>query len=194
MWGSSSGRRWRPARSARHGRMTRRRVALRWRRRWPCRSARVAAVLIAANASLAAAQGPTIEISHRARALHPGEVVVLEVRASEPFASVRATVFGSTIRFFAVTADGLWRGLVGIDLTADAGIHPVSLVATMADGSAIRRDYTLAVEPKEFPTRQLTVAPSFVNPPAEVLDRIQREAQRVVVVRRSLCKRPPLGI
>lgn len=107
---------------------------------------------------------------------------MLEVRASEPFASVRATVFGSTIRFFAVTADGLWRGLVGIDLTADAGIHPVSLVATMADGSAIRRDYTLAVEPKEFPTRQLTVAPSFVNPPAEVLDRIQREAQRVAAI------------
>ncbi len=162
--------------------MIRSRLALRWRRWWRDRSARVAAVLIAAAASLAAAQGPTVEISHRARALHPGEVVVLEVRASESFASVRATAFGSTIRFFAVTADGLWLGLVGIDLTADAGNHPVLLVATTADGAAFRRHYTLVVAAKEFPTRQLTVAPNFVSPPSEVLDRIQREAQRVASI------------
>ena len=145
-------------------------------------SALGAAVLIAASVSLGAGREPTVEISHRARALHPGEVVVLEVRASEPFASVRATAFGSTIRFFAVTADGLWRGLLGIDLTADAGSHPVSLVATTAEGAAVQRSYTLAVEPKEFPTRRLTVAPNFVSPPPEVLDRIQREAERVAAI------------
>ena len=121
---------------------------------------------------------PTLEVTHRARALHPGEVVVLEVVSSEPPVMVRATALGSTIHFFPDDDGRVWRGLIGIDLETEVGSHEVVVRATRPGGAPARAAYTLEVEPKSFPTRRLTVAPNFVNPPPEVIDRIQREATR----------------
>ena len=133
--------------------------------------------LTAGQICLSAAE-PTLEIGHRARSVQPGEVVVLEVRSSEPAVTVRATAFGSTIRFFPDPTAGVWRGVVGIDLETAPADYPVAVRASLANGETARTAYVLSVVPKEFPTRHLSVNPSFVNPPAEVIDRIQREAAR----------------
>jgi len=119
-----------------------------------------------------------LDVGHRARAIQPGEVVVLEVRPSEPLVTVKATVFGSRIRFFSDETDGVWRGLIGIDLDTRPGDYGVAVRGTTGSGDTVRATYTLAVEPKEFATRHLSVNPSFVNPPAEVLERIRHEAAR----------------
>ena len=126
----------------------------------------------------------TLEISHRARAVHPGEVVVLEVHPSEAPATLRATAFGESVRFFPISGDDdddddTWAALIGIDLTTEPGAHAVAIRATARDGTTARRTYTLDVEPKEFPTRRLNVDSSFVSPPPEVIDRIQREARQL---------------
>ena len=127
----------------------------------------------------AGAQTPAadFEISHRARELNPGEIVLLDVRPSTPPADVRATAFGQPIRFFPIESEGVWRALVGIDLTTAPGDYPVAVGLTTVGGETVRQTYTLTVEPKDFPTRRLTVNPSYVDPPPDVIERIQREAR-----------------
>ena len=128
----------------------------------------------------AAAQLLDVEVSHRARGLFPGEAVLLRVEASGPLREVRATAFERTVRFYQA-ADGVWQGLVGIDLLVEPGRHDVALriiPATTANGAALERVYTLSIEHKAYQTRQLTVAPRYVEPPPEVGERIAREAQQ----------------
>ena len=129
--------------------------------------------------------GITLDVAHRARALQPGEVVVLEVHPSQPPRTIRATAFGHSVHFFPSRDDGMWRGLVGVDLATEAGVYTVAVRATMPDGQSVRSTYTLTVEQKEFPTRHLSVSPSFVNPPPDELDRIQREAAQVAAIFRE---------
>jgi len=117
-----------------------------------------------------------IEISHRARSIHQGEVLVLLVSATENPVDVVATAFGKPVYFFQ-TPDNVWTGLVGIDLTVGAGTHDLDVTATADDGAVVQKTYPLVVESKEFPTRRLSVNPSFVSPPAEVIERIQRESR-----------------
>ena len=135
-------------------------------------------VVLGVTVSSLSAEEPALDVGHRARSVKPGEVVVLEVRPSEPVVTVLATAFGATVRFFADGPGDVWQGVVGIDLEARPDDYPVAVRATLGNGDTVRATYLLRVEPKEFPTRHLSVNPSFVNPPADVLDRILREASR----------------
>ncbi len=135
----------------------------------------VVALLLVGECS---AQELTLEVTHRARSVQPGELVVLEVRPSEPPVIIRATAFGAAVALYPDDSDGVWRGLIGIDLEARPDDYAVAIRATTGGGATVRATYPLTVAPKEFPTRNLTVAPNFVNPPPDVLDRIQREAAR----------------
>ncbi len=141
-----------------------------------------AAVLVIGYGSGLASKDVTLAISHHARAIQPGEVVVIEVRPSTPVVAVHAAAFGHGTRFFQSTPDGVWRGLVGIDLETEPGEFQLAVRASTPDGRTAHSTYTLTVEAKEFPTRHLKVSPSFVNPPADVIDRIQREARDVAAV------------
>ena len=120
----------------------------------------------------------TLDLSHRARDIHPGEVVVLEVRPSENPATLSATAFGNSLRFFRTSSE-IWVALLGIDLTTEPGSYDVLVRATARDGEVTRQSYTLSVGQKDFPTRRLNVDPSFVSPPASVIERIQREARQL---------------
>ena len=125
----------------------------------------------------AAAQPNGVTVSHHARGVAPGEAVLLRVEAPVPLTEVRATAFDETVRFYQA-ADGVWQGLVGIDLLVEPGEHDVALQIRPTDGPAIARVYTLSVEHKEYETRRLTVAPRYVEPPPEVSERIAREARQ----------------
>ena len=121
-------------------------------------------------------------VTHRARALHPGEIVVVNVRTSEAPASLEASAFGAEHRFFPAGPANVWSTLIGIDLDVEPGNHPVSVRATAVDGSAAETVYTLAVEPKQFATRRLTVEPRYVDPPPEVVERILRERDHLAAL------------
>jgi biotin carboxyl carrier protein len=126
---------------------------------------------------LAAAQPLQVEVSHRARGLFPGEAVLVEVASATPLAEVSGTIFDRPVRFYEAD-DGAWRGLVGIDLQVEPGDHDLDLQITSAGGATLERAYTLSVEDKAYPTRELTVAPRYVEPPPEVSERIAREARQ----------------
>ena len=140
-----------------------------------------AGVWLLAVAGPAAAQPLDVTVSHHARGLFPGEAVLFRVEASGPLTEVRATAFDETVRFYQATG-GVWHGLVGIDLLVEPGDHDVALRIMPAIGTAIARVYTLKVEHKEYQTRQLTVAPRYVEPPPEVSERIAREARQQAAI------------
>ena len=117
----------------------------------------------------------TLTVSHGAKVIAPGDVVLVSVRPSGPLASVEGTVLGHRVTFWRVDTDAEWRGLVGIPLDTSANAHDLLVKATGADGATASRAIKLRVQPKQFATRRLTVDPRFVDPPASEVERILRE-------------------
>ncbi len=135
-------------------------------------------------ASLAQTRGnvldePKIKISHTARNLQPGEVVLITLKSQCALKRVKGRAFGTNVYFYSNSSAEIWQGLLGIDLEVTLGDHLLELQVVQPDGNTLRRDYPLTVVDKEFPTRRLTVANRFVNPPPKVLERIRRESQKV---------------
>jgi murein DD-endopeptidase MepM/ murein hydrolase activator NlpD len=122
---------------------------------------------------------PELKITHRARALHPGEVVVLDIVSDAPLTTLETRAFGRIERVRALPATPeaahAWQVILGIDLDVKPGRHPVT-VAASSPGGPTSVVYPLDVTAKAFPTRRLTVAPGFVNPPASEVPRIEAEA------------------
>lgn len=114
-----------------------------------------------------------VDVSVSARALQPGEVVVMTVAADDEPSAVTVHAFGRAIQAYRVDA-GRWQALIGIDIDQRPGPDTVSV--DCATPSGVRHaSHLLRVLPKTFPTRTLRVAPDFVNPPPDVLGRIQDE-------------------
>jgi murein DD-endopeptidase MepM/ murein hydrolase activator NlpD len=126
------------------------------------------------------AKAPTdaaLQITHRARAIAPGEVVLIDVRAAA-IADVRARWLKQPLAFYEVEA-GWWQGLAPIDVDAKAGAQTLAVTVRTADGRTIERAYPIAVAARTFPTRRLTVAPKFVDPPPGEMARIAAERKTI---------------
>jgi murein DD-endopeptidase MepM/ murein hydrolase activator NlpD len=145
---------------------------------------RAGAVAVAAAwcATPSASVPPPLTVSFHARALQPGEVVRLELKASSPLVRARAFAFGDDIQLQSTADPAVRAGLVGIDLSRAPGDEAVRVEATTSDGATLSAEERLTVAPKTFPTRHLRVDPAFVNPPASALPRIRREARRLAAI------------
>lgn len=123
----------------------------------------------------------SLTISHQARSLQPGEVVLLNVVASVPTETVTAHAFDKTVYFFEA-GQKRWQGLLGIDLQKKPGRYKIDVELTTTEGASLRQSYPITVSPKDFPTRHLKVASNFVAPPESVLERILDETKRVAQI------------
>jgi murein DD-endopeptidase MepM/ murein hydrolase activator NlpD len=134
----------------------------------------VAALLPLVRPPVAVAARPSLSVSIAARAVQPGELVVVSIRmpAGAPAPSVSA--FGRSIPAFPA-GPSEWRALVGIDLDVAPGAYRLTVKSTPASG-ARPSTTVLRVQPKKFPVRSLEVDAAFVNPPPEVKARIAAEA------------------
>ncbi len=121
---------------------------------------------------------PGMEVALVARAIQPGEVVRVDVTCECGRGAPRASAFDRDIPL-ALSPDGTrWQGLIGIDLDVAPGVYPL-VVSAPPLGPVPARETPLRVQPKQFRTRTLTVAPEYVDPPADVVDRILREAAQL---------------
>ena len=129
--------------------------------------------------TVALAQAPPgMEVALVARAIQPGEVVRVDVTCECGEAAPRASAFDRDIPL-ALSPDGTrWQGLIGIDLDVAPGVYTL-VVSAPHLGPVPARETSLRVQPKQFRTRTLRVAPEFVDPPTEVVDRILSEASRI---------------
>lgn len=107
-------------------------------------------------------------ISIHARAVQPGEVVMVTVSAADAAPAVHVRAFGHSTA--AYREGDTWKALVGIDLDVKPGTHRL----TVDPGG---ETYDLKVLPKTFRTRRLSVDEAFVTPPASAQARIAREAE-----------------
>ena len=124
---------------------------------------------------------PSLQISHRARAVAPGEVVVVDVRAAEPLDDVRAQWLSQSIRFYQVEPRW-WQGLAPIDVGAAPGPKTLNVVARLTAGRTLERPYAITIAARTFPARRITVAPKFADPPADELPRIEAERKAVEAI------------
>jgi murein DD-endopeptidase MepM/ murein hydrolase activator NlpD len=109
------------------------------------------------------------------KAAYPGNVVRLTITCRCDAERAEATVFKQDVPL-SRTADG-WQGLIGIDLDTKPGTYAVSVSVEPRDKPAvITTRHALVIKPKQFPVRRLSVAPQFVEPPVEEVERIQRDA------------------
>jgi murein DD-endopeptidase MepM/ murein hydrolase activator NlpD len=116
-----------------------------------------------------------LRVSHKARAVAPGEALLLTIEAPVELSEVRGAAFGSEFTGYPGTTKGTWHALVGIDLAVKPGPAVVTVEARTSTGSTLRSRYPLKVAPMSFPARRLSVPPAFVTPPASERARIERE-------------------
>ena len=133
----------------------------------------VAAMFVAALPLRAA--DDSLRVVHHARALAPGEVVALTV-AAPPAVTAVTTQWRERALDFVRLADGRWHALVGLDVEEKPGPRRLTIVARRAGAGDLSQVYPFTIEPKQWRTRNLTVARRFVTPPASALPRIEKEA------------------
>ena len=154
------------------------------------RAAAVRLILtIAALGASLGAQAPSIPkavspvtVSQTARAIAPGELVLLTFSTAVPVSSMTGTAFGRPLALFAGDVAGSWHALVAIDLGIGPGRVPVTVEARMRDGTLTRVVHQLTVASKKFGVRRLRVPERFVTPPASAQARIAREQKRLAEV------------
>lgn len=134
----------------------------------------IAAALTITPTALTTATSP-LAITAASRSMQPGELVVLTVTSTVPLTAVHARAFDTDITGFEDDPQH-WRVLVGIDLDAKLGKHPIVVTARSAAGP-LEATYQLTVVVKKFPTRSLKVDEGFVNPPASAQPRIAAETK-----------------
>ncbi|HUR34500.1 MAG TPA: peptidoglycan DD-metalloendopeptidase family protein [Vicinamibacterales bacterium] len=122
-----------------------------------------------------------IAVELRSRSLQPGEAVVVTVSTPADTGTVAVAAFDAqwpTVRI----GETRWRALVGIDLDRKPGTYPLTVDTTGT--RELHAHEALAVRPKRFRRRALTVAPDFVNPPPELLARITGDTEFLNMVYR----------
>ncbi|HEX4999306.1 MAG TPA: M23 family metallopeptidase [Terriglobia bacterium] len=81
--------------------------------------------------------------------------------------------------------DDVWVALIGVDLDLKAGPYTAK-VDIARDGKVTPQTISVEVTPVQFPTRVLEVEPKYVDPPAEELKRINREAEELNKIHRTV--------
>jgi murein DD-endopeptidase MepM/ murein hydrolase activator NlpD len=137
------------------------------------------AVALTALAAPALPRSAPPAIHVEARAFQPGEVVEITVTTA-PNDDVRVSALGHAVPMFQVTPTSR-RGLLGLDLDVALGAHAVVAETGPVDHPS-RATYRMRIKAKAFPTRRLTVAEAFVNPPEDVQERIATEAKRLTTL------------
>ena len=159
---------------------------------------------LAASLAAAAVTSP-LDVSAHARAFAPGELVRVVVRSPEPLAAASATFRGEPVVLVpggGADAAREWAGWFAIDLDSKPGPANVRGHATTTAGLAAEGLRRVEVVAKRFPVSELKVAPKFVNPPPESMERIAREkailakvyaSRREVPLPRAAFVRPVAG-
>jgi hypothetical protein len=134
-----------------------------------------------ATTGIAAGQGDRagVKVTMAARALQPGEVVVLTVTTPASVESVRVRIFERELQSHRIGPNE-WQVLAGIDLDTAPGRYQAEIVAGPPDADPTV--YGLTVIAKASPQRELKVDDAFVNPPADVVSRIVADAERLTRV------------
>jgi len=100
------------------------------------------------------------------------------IRVSLPAsATLDGDWLGRKLEFFQGRDGQSWYALAGVDVEAAVGSSGLRINARLGDGSTIDLSRTVEIHPAHYRTSALTVAPKFVEPPAQDLKRIKAEIE-----------------
>ena len=111
------------------------------------------------------------------RSLQPGEIVKVSLSAHPWVKQASLRFIEKKIRMEKRDSSGEWMAFIGLDLGLVPGTYTIQASILYSDGSQHSLKKTIVVAPKEFPIKKLWVDEKFVTPPADVLERIRREAE-----------------
>ncbi len=125
---------------------------------------------------LLALSAPTLEISPAKP--RQGQIVLVTLRSASPLPA--ATLFDGEreIPMEPSEQGRIQRALLGIDFDSATGKREIRVSAPGPDGERTVAK-TFIVSSGKFPTQTLKVAPAYVEPPPEELDRIARDREKV---------------
>ncbi len=126
-------------------------------------------------------EAPPLQRIYQGRSFQPGEVVLVSLRSPNRIRTAQGTAFGKELSFSRLEEGG-WQALIGIDLDTPEGKYPVRLRVSLAEAQPSTFEDVLVIRFKQFATRRLQVSAKYVNPPKEVLSRIQHEAQKTSAI------------
>lgn len=132
------------------------------------------ALVVSVLGGASAAAQDTLTVTLTPGTVQPGTVVVATIDAPAGTTAVSVTAVGGDWPAFRAD-NGQWRALVGVDMETTPGQYPV--VARSAGTVTLEHRQSITVARRQYRRRVLKVAPEYVNPPAETLERIAREAE-----------------
>ncbi len=106
-----------------------------------------------------------------------GSPVLFRVIAPPALTSLHGSWSDRKLSFRFDRACKCWYGIAGVDLNAHAGNYPLRLEGSEKDNANVAFASEVTVRAKHYPTTALSVAPAFVEPPAEVRPRIEEEQE-----------------
>jgi murein DD-endopeptidase MepM/ murein hydrolase activator NlpD len=90
-------------------------------------------------------------------------------------AGVDGEWLGNKLAFFRGRVKGAWFALAGADVEARTGPSQLKITVRLAEGGVRDLTRTVEIRPAHYRTGSLTVAPKFVEPDPEALERIKAE-------------------
>ena len=130
-----------------------------------------------------------LSVTVTARAMQPGEVVRLDIGSTRPVTSLTVQAFDRNIAVARVGRGPLARADWHRPRRRGRRVSRHDR-RDVWDGTRTDHVQSLTVEPKDFPTRQLRVAPKFVNPPPSMQHRIDRERRQLGALFRAVGPEP----
>src|SRR5687767_2192166 len=109
-----------------------------------------------------------------------GSAVQLEMPHEPRVNSVQ--VRWQTKKVPAFQAGDVWTTILGVDLNMKRGQHRAEALLTRDDGHVERREITVDVVAKKYPTRQLRVDERFVRLSEADQNRVKRESREVAAI------------
>ena len=137
-------------------------------------------VLLAAAWPAQAQYAPQLSITSL-KPMAQGDVQLVTIAAPAGVSALTVTAFDRRVHL-GHKGNGIWEGLLGVDLAQAAGSYVLAVAATQADGRALSAQAPVAVSARKFATRKLTVSPRFIEPSATDAERIKAEAEKLAAI------------
>lgn len=130
--------------------------------------------------SVETALGTRVDLE--ATALAPGGIVVARLAAGPGVRRVTVRLAEETIELGPAGGGAGPLGIIGLDLGLKPGPVTVSVAVLYSDGRTESGGRAVAIAPREFPEKKLTVPERYVNPPRAVQDRIRWESELLATI------------
>src|SRR5437660_9959628 len=111
---------------------------------------------------------------------HQGSAVRVNLPDERGVKSVQVAWRETTVPAF--HTGNMCTTILGIDLDTSPGQHKTEALLTMEDGRVERREVTIDIAAKHFPTTQLKVEERYVEPKKADLDRANRESRETEAI------------